>query len=137
MSKFLSFILGLFVGGGAMFFYINNKLAVDLNEEDRPADITEITYMEKPGNCIGKNMFQVKDVIDEHSAIAEEIIGDEELGLFYGTELRVYLHDENEFYYQNQVIKIPSGKCMRQVGVYKYQNNSEILTIPVGKILPK
>jgi hypothetical protein len=45
-------------------------------------------------------------------------------------------NDENNSYYDGQQVTVPSGKCFRQVGVYKYTANSGMAkTIPIVKIM--
>jgi hypothetical protein len=39
-------------------------------------------------------------------------------------------------YYDDQVIKVPEGKCMRQIGVYEYQTRMEtIKTVPIVQVM--
>jgi hypothetical protein len=45
-------------------------------------------------------------------------------------------NDDNKSYYDDQQVTVPSGKCFRQVGVYKYTANSGMAkTIPIVKIM--
>ena len=41
-------------------------------------------------------------------------------------------------YYDDQVIEVPKGMCMRQVGIYKYQTRMKIdKTVPIVKLMSK
>ena len=41
-------------------------------------------------------------------------------------------------YYDDQIIKIPSGKCVKQIGVYKYQTKDGFeKTVPIVDIRKK
>jgi hypothetical protein len=54
------------------------------------------------------------------------------------TGLEVVFIDENDEYYTEQVIKIPSGKCARQIGVYKSDHYLyDDKTLPIVKIMNK
>ena len=79
----------------------------------------------------------MEKIIDSRYVIAEELDPDlEEYG--FTTDLTVVFIDENDEYYTDQVIKIPRGKCARQIGVYKsthfmYKDK----TLPIVKIMNK
>ena len=48
------------------------------------------------------------------------------------------MNDNGEYYYDEQIIKVPKGKCMRQVGIYKYQAKSGIeKTVPIVMLMNK
>ena len=50
--------------------------------------------------------------------------------------LVLLVNEEGAYYYDNQVVDIPQGKCMRQVGVYRYTTKSEMeKTVPVVKLM--
>ena len=45
-------------------------------------------------------------------------------------------NDNGELYYDDQVIEVPKGKCMRQIGVYEYQTKSENWkTVPIVQLM--
>ena len=54
-------------------------------------------------------------------------------------ELVVLLtNDSGEYYYDDQMIKTPNGKAMKQVGVYKYETRGGIAkTVPIVKLMDK
>ena len=46
--------------------------------------------------------------------------------------------DDNVAFYDDQIIKIPAGKCARQIGVYEYTNRADmVVTVPIVKIMDK
>ena len=55
------------------------------------------------------------------------------------TDLLVLItNDNDEYYYDDQLIKIPKGKCMRQIGVYKYPTRMNMeKTVPIVKLMDK
>jgi hypothetical protein len=53
-------------------------------------------------------------------------------GLFYSDRILVLLINyDDKSYYDEQKIKIPSGKCVRQIGTYRYTaKNKMVKTVP-------
>ena len=92
------------------------------------------TLFDAPGQKIPGRQFEVNEVLADGSAIAEyDYIGASDhdtslmgLSVFFPAK-------EGVHYYDNQVIKIPSGKKLRQIGSYKYYSK----TIPVVDIFDK
>ena len=53
-----------------------------------------------------------------------------------GNLLVLVTNDNGELYYDDQVIEVPKGKCMRQIGVYEYQTKSENWkTVPIVQLM--
>lgn len=92
-----------------------------------------IKLFDAPTDCVSTSDFKIKEVIDEYYAIAEEVEYDSILENYfskYGGIKVVIKSEEKNKYFDEQIIKMPAGKCMRQIGVYtKYSN-----TYPVVKI---
>ena len=95
------------------------------------------TMFDAPRECVTSNNFKVEIILDERYVIAEELNPDlEEYG--FTTDLTVVFIDEDNSYYTDQVVKVPHGKCARQIGVYKsdhYKYNDK--TLPIVKIMDK
>ena len=99
----------------------------------KPAN-KNLTLFNAPGQKIPGRQFEVNEVLADGSAIAEyDYIGASDhdtslmgLSVFFPAKEAVH-------YYDNQVIKIPSGKKLRQIGSYKYYSE----TIPVVDIFDK
>ena len=50
----------------------------------------------------------------------------------------LFLHENGKSYYDDQIIKIPSGKCVKQIGVYKYPTKDGFeKTVPIVDIRKK
>ena len=130
MKSIVSFILG-FIAGVASLFVI--ALVVNYSgEQDK-------TMFATPGECISTSCMQVLQVVDGNSAIAYEVEYNEVLEKYYikSDAITVLLTNDNDnAYFDEQIVKLPSGKCFRQVGVYKYTANSGMAkTIPIVKIM--
>lgn len=94
-----------------------------------------ITLFEQEGDCVSENSFEVFQVLDTGDALASEI----EHGISVATGVTVlFKNDGKNSYYDDQVIKIPSGKCAKQIGVFKYKSNGGLeKTVPIVEIQNK
>lgn len=86
------------------------------------------TYFDEPGDVMSDNSYKVDRVLDDGSAIAR---GKSEFGFYY--DLEVLLQEENANYYDGQIVKATSGKCFRQIGIYK----SDFETLPIVTLMDK
>ena len=96
-----------------------------------------MTFFEQPGECLSRNPFKVIQVIDNRYALAHGMIFNPLSVQWEATSLVVLItNDSGEYYYDNQIIQVPVGQCMRQVGIYKYQSKAEIeKTVPIVKLM--
>ena len=93
---------------------------------------SDIKLFEVPTDCVSTSDFKIEEVIDEYYAIADEVEYNTVLKKYYSKyAIKVVIKsEEKNKYFDEQIIKMPAGKCMRQIGVYtKYSN-----TYPVVKI---
>lgn len=134
MKGCLTLILGFILGAVAMFllfsvsiFKFGDKLETNLSPKD-------LVLFEQVGDCVGSGTYRIKEVLDENYAIAEEVEKfkySDDYSIKYDTPEIVIKSDKENSFYDNQLIKLPSGKCMRQIGIYtRYLD-----TYPVVKIL--
>lgn len=96
-----------------------------------------VTLFEKDGEIISENSFQVFQVVESGNALAYEV----EPGYLdmLPTDLVVlFLSEDGKSFYDDQIIKVPAGKCVRQIGVYRYPTKDEIVkTVPIVAIRDK
>lgn len=94
-----------------------------------------ITLFEKEGECISENSFKVFQVLNSGEALANEV----KQGYLIPTGLTVlFLNEDGQSYYDDQVIKIPLGKCAKQIGIFKYSAKSGMeKTVPIVGIRNK
>lgn len=88
-----------------------------------------ITLFKEERDCISKNRFQVFRVLDSGSALARELRNDFATPIPTGLEI-LFIEEGKDSYYDEQIITIPSGKCAKQIGIYKYRAR----TVPVVAI---
>ncbi len=130
MKKFLIFLLGMIVGSLlclAVLFYMGNN-----SREEGDNGIPGLTLFEQPGENISTKSFKVIQVDNYGNALAMEKSGSGDL---YLGVLVLFLAEENASYYDDQIIKIPSGSCAKQLGTYRYTSNAgSIKTVPAVAI---
>ncbi|MCM1078484.1 MAG: hypothetical protein NC344_00155 [Bacteroidales bacterium] len=87
-----------------------------------------MTLFDEKGDVISENSFKVFQVLDSGDALALEL---GEYSISTGLVV-LFLNEESNAYYDDQVITVPAGKCVRQIGTYKYTTKNEIeKTVPV------
>jgi hypothetical protein len=123
----------IFIGGvvtGAILVVVVSMLIAGGNSTYKG-----ITLFEKEGECISENSFKVFQVLDSGEALANEV----KQGYLIPTGLTVlFLNEDGLSYYDDQVIKIPSGKCAKQIGIFKYSAKSGMeKTVPIVGIRNK
>lgn len=74
------------------------------------------TYSATKGEVVTRKPLKVQEVLDNGDALAEEY--DVELEVAVGIKVLLPKQDGKE-YYDDQIIKMPAGKCARQIGVYR------------------
>ena len=94
-----------------------------------------ITLFEEEGEIISENSFEVFQVVEDGNALASEVKGKFDIP----TNLVVlFLCEDGKSYYDDQMIEIPAGKCVRQIGTYRYPTQDEIVkTVPIVAIRDK
>lgn len=94
-----------------------------------------INLFEEEGGCVSCSSFKIIQVLDTGDALANEIEPENSRA----TGLTVlFLKNSKESYYDDQIIKMQTGKCAKQIGIYKYISNVGIeKTVPVVDIRDK
>ena len=123
MKKFLTFLLGMIAGAllclGVLYFMGNSTG----NDNDA------LTLFEQPGDVISTKPFKVFQVDASGNALATEN-SNAEYGWYNGMVV-LFLAEDGVSYYDEQIIKVPSGKCVRQLGTYRYITTSNtVKTVP-------
>lgn len=85
-----------------------------------------LVIFEKPGDALSIRSFKVSRSLDKDFAIARGL-SDRRDNSYYG--LTVLLNQEGKYFYDDEIVNVPTGKEARIIGVYKYQD--EYKTVPV------
>lgn len=127
--------LFIFIGGvvcGAILMIVVSMLIAGRN-----STYNGITLFEKEGECISENSFQVFQVLDSGEALANEVKQGYSTTIPTGLTV-LFLNEDGQAYYDDQVIKMPSGKCAKQIGIFKYSAKSGMeKTVPIVGIRNK
>lgn len=134
MSKIVSYILGIVTGviisAGVLFVY--SKTLHHTTETEQESD--GISMFEGRGQAMSESSFKIFQTIDDKHALASGIT-DENYGWYMGITVMI-LGDENDHFYDDQIIKRSSGKKFYQVGTYKYTTRTqECKTVPIVALL--
>lgn len=119
--KYLLTYLGGVISGVIFVLALLFVFSIGDSEENFKEDLT---MLEKPQATIDTETLEIKEVLDNGSAIAR---GDD-----FFTEVLILAKDSSAFF-DHQKIKIPDGKCIKQIGTYKQYGK----TIPVVDFFDK
>ena len=104
----------------------SNKAIADKNNSGK-------TLFDKPGDCVSRKNFEVQEVLESGDAIALEI-REISSGYVFTSDLEVLiLAQEGSNFYNKQIVRVPKGKCARQIGNYKDQRYADV---GITKVIP-
>ncbi len=145
MKKWIIYLIGVVTGFLLAFLvyviFISDK-KVDVEEEDTEVVDDEeeepetklpdgVTLFDEAGDVVDEESFKDLQVIASDAALVN---GKDEYG-YYGT-LYLITNSDNKYYYDDEIVKVPQGKVVRQVGIYRYIAKNETLkTVPIIMIL--
>ena len=121
--------LGGFITGSVMTIVVLFLIyaANTSNNETLKSDevLPGLTLFPKKGECITKSELEVFQTIKSNMALAH-------FDKFPNEMLVLLVNYEGKSYYDQQKIQVPSKKCARQIGTYRYENRLDVTkTVPV------
>ena len=127
-------------GGGVITGIVLTFIVTIIYAANQPKNELEsdngMTLFDTPGEIIDEESFDVFQVIEENAALVrgKGISGGElHIGIVY-----LLINDEGKYYYDDEIVKVPNGKIVRQMGVYRYLTKDEFeKTVPIVKIVNK
>ncbi|MBQ6871305.1 MAG: hypothetical protein IJO23_02945 [Bacteroidales bacterium] len=126
MGKVVTFILGIITG------LILSCIIAKSQNSDSNSD--SISMFEERGQVMTESSFKIFQTLNDTHALATGI-SNEEYGWYMGLTVMI-VGNENDHFYDDQIIKKTSTKRFYQVGTYKYQTKSEdFKTVPVVALL--
>lgn len=85
-----------------------------------------VTLFDEPGDCVECQEFEVFQVLPSGDALADGKLSSLDV---------LFLEQDGKSYYDGQVIRVPEGKCARQIGVYRYESKGGFdRTVPIVEI---
>lgn len=145
MKKFLIFLIGFFVGIITCIVVVTcSGLLLGSFSSEEIEEIVEnyngpqITIFDEPRDCISTKSFQVESVWDNGYALANEQTGKNS---YFGGQKVLFMSDKDNAFYDKQIISIPEGMCVKQIGICRYKeiphSYKDPETIPIVKVLEK
>lgn len=125
MKKIWHFLLGVVTG---MVLIIGLGLVV--NKSTGGSNLIGATFFDEPGEALSGSYFEVFQALSDGFGLARE------KGNYSGPVVLIYDQQMKPFY-DDQVVKVPSGKHFVQVGIYKYSSNSGGKTVPIITLMDK
>ena len=88
---------------------------------------------DKPGPIVHERSFKVLQVVQDNAAL---VYAKSDTHLeFYMEGPYLLINHDGTYYYDDQKIKVPTDKVVRQVGIYKYEAKSgDHKTVPIIEI---
>lgn len=126
-TKSVLIYIGGIVTGIILTFVI--LLFVAKSNSDNPSNDNMIIF-EQPQQKIDAKSFEVLQVLPDGNALAT-VESPENFGMIV-----MFRAKGNASYYDDQKIEIPTGKCARQIGTYRYMTRNNIeKTVPIIDII--
>lgn len=127
-------------GGGVITGIVLTFIVTIIYAANQPENGLEsdngMTLFDTPGETVNEESFGVFQVIEENAALVRgkgTFGGELHIGIVY-----LLINDEGKYYYDDEIIKVPNGKIVRQMGVYRYLTKDEFeKTVPIVKIVNK
>ena len=93
------------------------------------------TYFETPGEIVEGTSFEVFQVIEPGAALVN---AKSDMGSLYLGAVYLIVNNEGKYYYDDEIINVPKGKVIRQVGIYKYPTKDNFeKTVPIIQIMDR
>jgi hypothetical protein len=142
MKKWMIYLLGVLTG------FVLTVLVAFVIYSNRPesnqdkfvgsteTDIEQpdgVKMFKEPGDVINERSFEVFQVVAENGAL---VTGKGDGNYMYTGPVYLLINDDGKYYYDEEIIKLPKGKVVRQVGIYQYETKQAILkTVPIIEFL--
>lgn len=132
LSYILTFIVGVVAG---VILTIAFAYAVSArNGQNDSSSNPNVRMFEHPVQTIPIREFRVMQVLDDGSALATATtfgFGEPEDIRYFGTVV-LFPPKEGTSYYDDQRIRVPKGKVLKQIGTFRYESRQEdVKTVPI------
>lgn len=123
MKKIWVFVLGIIAG-----IILTMLFAVIATSTTKQR--SGLNMFENPGDClISKSNLKVFQVLEPSAALT--MIKDD-----YSSAVYLLVNNEGKTYYDDQIVKLPTNTCFKQIGTYQYSTKDDRLkTVPVVQIM--
>lgn len=126
----------LFFGGGVatgVVLTILGFIIISVIFASKSTSVKEesgMTLFEQPGNVVNEKKFEVFQAIEQGVALVHGGHDDQTIYML--------MDDEGNYYYDKEIVSVPDGKVVRQIGVFNYSTRGGLeRTVQVVKIMNK
>ena len=138
MKKWVVFLLGVLTGIvllSCVASLYNSMNQSNTTTEDGKEQSDGIKMFKEPGDIINEQSFEVFQVLAEDAALVR---GKGDSYSIYNGLVYLLINRDGKYYYDGEKIDIKKNQKVRQVGIYRYENKSEIIkTVPIIEIVDK
>lgn len=141
MKKWVVFLFGVLTGIILMFalafilYVINSPVSNDTELVEVENEENGVTMFKEPGEIIEDRDFEVFQVIAKNAALVR---GKSDNSDYYFGTIYMLMNDEDKYYYDDEKIKVPKEKVVRQMGIYQYPTKNDIIkTVQIICIMEK
>ena len=139
-KNWIYFIGGVVVGiilTLVVFYFIGTYYTPESRTE-QPEVQTENSnpkWFDSPGDEIKESSYRVMQVLEDHAALVR---GKGDGYSIYTGAIYLIVNKEGKYYYDEEIIRVPSDKVVKHVGIYRYETRQEIeKTVPLIMIMDK
>lgn len=138
----------IFIGGFVAGVVLTAAVALGIyfyktpNTQPAPETVTEtetedapqgVNIFDEPGEIINEKSFKVFQVIAQDAALVR---GKGSGYKLYVGPVYLLVNDEKKYYYDDEVVNVPKGKVVRQIGIYQYPTRDDrYKTVPIIEFL--
>ena len=138
MKKWMVFVLGVIVGvciyGFVDLIKLTSESKGSVETEVEVQNDDGVTMFEEPGDIIDEGSVKVFQVLAKDAALVNG--GKSKYSDLYTGIVYLLLNKEGKYYYDEQIVKVPKGCVLRQVGIYHYKTQNDIMkTVPIIMIM--
>lgn len=140
MKNWMIFLCGLLTG-----VVLTIIVAFIINTSQKNSNVVEtevqqqeddgVKLFEEPGDIMEGNSFKVFQVIATDGALVKGKSGRSDL--YYGM-VYLLINREGKSYYDDEIVNVPKGKVVRQMGIYHYPTRDGFeKTVPIIEIVDR
>ena len=136
MKKIWVYLLGVLTGI-VISVIVLAIIGVAMNAKNDPGTrmTNGMSFFDTPGDIVESSSVKVFQALGDGAALAH-CKGKEKYDWYGDPIVLLYNEDENP-YYDEQIINAPNGKCFRQIGIYRYSSRMGDKTVPIVMLLDK
>jgi len=135
-----SFLLGVVTGAVLTFavLFVIGRYYTPESRAEQPEVQTEDSnpkWFDVPGDEMKDRSYKVMQVLEDHAALVH---GKGDGYSVYNGAIYLLVNKDGKYYYDEEIIDVPSGKVVRQVGIYRYETRQGLeKTVPLIMIMNK